>query len=107
MSKLIIAIVHRDDSRRVVNAFQASGLRVTELGSQGGFLRARNVTLMLGLEDEQVAKAMGILEANCRTRTEQVPVDVTGGLDAPWLPAEVTHGGATIFVLPIDQIRRI
>lgn len=107
MPKLVIAVVHGDDSRRVVSAFQESGLRVTELGSQGGFLRARNTTLMLGVEDDQVDQVMGILERNCKTRTEEVPIEVMTGMDAAWLPAEVTHGGATIFVLPIEQIRRI
>jgi len=54
MPKLLICVVHRDDSGRVIGAFQEGGLRVTQLGSQGGFLRARNATLLLGLEDDQV-----------------------------------------------------
>ncbi|MBA2276108.1 MAG: cyclic-di-AMP receptor, partial [Chloroflexi bacterium] len=82
-------------------------LRVTQLGSQGGFLRARNATLLLGLEDAQVEPALAILEENCQTRTEQVPVELLGGMDAAWLPTEVRHGGATIFILPMDEIRRI
>jgi uncharacterized protein YaaQ len=24
-----------------------------------------------------------------------------------WMPAEVTHGGATVFVVPLDEIRRV
>jgi len=107
MSKLLIAIVHRDDQALVLDALAEAGLRVTQFGSQGGFLRSRNATLLMGLEDEQLPKAMAILERSCRTRTEQVPLDVLGGMDAAWLPTEVTHGGATIFVVPLDEIRRI
>ena len=106
MAKLLIAIVHRDDQAGVVNALAEAGLRVTQFGTQGGFLRARNATLMLGLEDEQLPEAMAILERGCQTRTEQVPLDVLGGMDAAWLPTQVTHGGATVFVLPLDEIRR-
>lgn len=107
MPKLLICVVHRDDSGRVIGAFQERGLRVTQLGSQGGFLRARNATLLLGLEDDQIEPALAILEENCQTRTEQVPMELLGGMDTAWLPTEVTHGGATIFILPMDEIRRI
>lgn len=107
MAKLLIAIVHRDDQGRVVDALAEAGLRVTQLGSQGGFLRSRNATLLLGLEDEQLPDAIGIIERNCQTRTEIVPPELMGGMGAAWLPTEVTHGGATIFVVPVDGIRRI
>jgi len=107
MPKLLVCVIHRDDAGQVVSAFQEGGLRVTQLGSQGGFLRARNATLLLGLEDDQVEPALAILEENCQTRTEQVPVELLGGMDAAWLPTEVRHGGATIFILPMDEIRRI
>lgn len=107
MPKLLVCVVHRDDAGRVISAFQEGGLRVTQLGSQGGFLRARNATLLLGLDDAQVEPALVVLEENCQTRTEQVPMELLGGMDAAWLPTEVTHGGATIFILPMDEIRRI
>ncbi len=107
MAKLLIAIVHRDDQGRVVSALGEAGLRVTQLGSQGGFLRSRNATLLLGLEDEQLPEAMAIIERSCETRTEVVPPELLGGIGAAWLPSEVTHGGATIFVVPVDEIRRI
>jgi uncharacterized protein YaaQ len=106
MAKLMIAFVHRDDVRGVVAALRDAELRVTELRSEGGFLRAGNSTLMLGLEDDQVPLAMSAIERTCRRRTEQVPVDL-GGSDAAWLPTEVTHGGATILLLPVEEIRRL
>jgi uncharacterized protein YaaQ len=63
--------------------------------------------LVLGLEDAELPTAMRLIEENCQSRTESVPPELLGGLDANWLPTEVTHGGATIFVLPVDEIRRI
>jgi uncharacterized protein YaaQ len=36
-----------------------------------------------------------------------VSVEPLGGMEASWLPTEVTQGGATVFVVPLDEIRRI
>lgn len=107
MAKLLVAVVHAHDAGRVVEALRGADLRVTEVPSRGGFLKARNIMLYLGVQDDEVATAMGIIEENCQSRTESVPPELLGGMDASWLPTEVTHGGATIFVLPLDEIRRI
>jgi uncharacterized protein YaaQ len=107
MPKLLIAIVHAQDAGRVVEVLREAELRVTEVPSRGGFLKARNIMLVMGLQDEEVPRAVQIIEDNCQSRTESVPPELLGGLDASWLPTEVTHGGATIFLMPIDEIRRV
>ena len=107
MAKLLVAIVHEDDAGRLVEALRGADLRFTEVPSRGGFLRARNVMVVLGLEDEQLADALRLIEENCRSRSMSVPLEPLGGLEASWLPTEVTHGGATVFVLPVDEIRRL
>ena len=107
MPKLLIAIVHAQDATQLVEALRAADLRVTEVPSRGGFLQARNEMLFIGVEDDQVDGAMRLIEENCRSRTESVPAEPLGVFDANWMPAEVTHGGATVFVLPLDEIRRI
>ena len=107
MAKLLIAVVHSDDAGSLVDALRAADLRVTEVPSRGGFLGARNVMVFAGVEDDQVDLAMGLIDENCHSRTENVPVEMLGGIDTNWLPTEVTHGGATVFVLPLEEIRRI
>jgi uncharacterized protein YaaQ len=107
MPKLLIAVVHAEDAGQLIAALRAAELRVTEVQSRGGFLKARNMMLFMGLEDEQVPQAMRLIDENCQSRTESVPIELLGGMDASWLPTEVTHGGATVFVLPLDEIRRI
>ena len=104
MAKLVICFVHRDDATRVMTALRESELRVTELRSEGGFLRAGNATLIMGVEDDQLPLAMSVIDRNCQRRTEQVPVELLGGADGAWLPTEVEHGGATVLVLPIESI---
>jgi uncharacterized protein YaaQ len=107
VAKLLIAIVHAQDAAQLVEALRGADLRVTEVLSRGGFLQARNTMLYIGVEDEQVPQAMGLIEENCSSRTENVPAEPMGGIEANWLPTEVTHGGATVFVIPLDEIRRI
>ena len=107
MAKLLIAVVHSDDAGSLVDALRGADLRVTEVPSRGGFLGARNVMVFAGVEDDQVDVAMRLIDENCHSRTENVPVEMLGGIDTNWPPTEVTHGGATVFVVPLDEIRRI
>lgn len=107
MAKLLIAVVHAQDAGQLVEALRGADLRVTEVLSRGGFLQARNTMLYIGVEDAQVPAAMRLIEENCRSRTESVPAEPLGSIEANWLPTEVTHGGATVFVVPLDEIRRI
>ena len=107
MAKLLIAIVHAQDAGQLVEALRGAELRVTEVLSRGGFLQARNTMLYIGVDDDQVPAAMRLIEENCSSRIENVPAEPLGGIDANWLPTEVTHGGATVFVVPLDEIRRI
>lgn len=107
MAKLLIAVVHAQDAGQLVEALRGAELRVTEVLSRGGFLQARNTMLFLGMEDDQVPMAMRLIDENCSARTESVPVDPMVGIEASWLPTEVAHGGATVFVVPLDEIRRI
>ena len=82
MSKLIVAIVHGEDAGRLVTALRSADLRVTELHSTGGFLKARNVTLLLGVDDERLEEALRLIEDNCRARTMNVPLELLGGMEA-------------------------
>jgi uncharacterized protein YaaQ len=105
--KLLIAVVHAQDAGLLVEALRRAELRVTEVLSRGGFLQARNAMLYIGVEDDQVDSAMQLIEDNCQSRTETLPAEPMGAFGANWIPAEVTHGGATVFVVPLAEIRRI
>ena len=52
--KLLIAIVNKRDIRHLSDALIDNDFRFTEIGSTGGFLRAGNVTLLIGVDDERV-----------------------------------------------------
>ena len=108
--KLILAIVSNDDSGAVSSALTRGGFSVTKLATTGGFLRAGNTTLLLGIDDEKIEKAMSIIEHVCKSRkqiaTSPSPISGTTGVYVPY-PVEVMVGGATVFVLNVDQFIKI
>ena len=108
--KLIIAIVQDEDASRLISCLMSDGYRVTKLATTGGFLRSGNTTLLVGVEDEKLQNAMGIIEKVCKSRkqiaTSPSPISGTTGVYVPY-PIEVTVGGATIFVLDVEQFAKI
>lgn len=105
--KLIIAIVHDEDSGKLTDKLSENSIPVTKLASTGGFLRAGNVTLMIGTDDEKVDDVTDIIRSVCKSRKEVVaPATVSMATAISW-PIEVTVGGATIFVLDIDRFEKI
>lgn len=107
--KLIIAIVQDQDVPSLMNDLTENDYRVTKLASTGGFLKSGNTTLLLGVEDNQVDKAMKIIEANCKTReitTSLLTVSMPGDTYMPY-PLEVRVGGATIFILDVERFVKI
>lgn len=104
--KLIIAVVQDQDSNRLSRALVENNFRATKLASTGGFLKSGNTTFMIGTEDIRVDRALQIIKDNCRAREQLVaPVSPMGGNADSYVPypIEVEVGGATVFVLPIEQ----
>ena len=104
--KMVMAIINRDDASVVVQQLTKSGYQVTKLATTGGFLRAGNTTLLVGVDDDRFQEAMDIIEKVCKSRkqiaTSPSPISGTTGVYVPY-PVEVMVGGATIFVLNVDQ----
>ena len=103
--KLMIAIVNNDDSAVVASALTKENFVVTKLSTTGGFLRAGNITLLIGTEDHNVPKVIDILRECCSQRAEIV-TSAAGNYSNHFfasLPVEVKVGGATVFVLDVEQ----
>ncbi len=104
--KLIIAIVQDKDSSRLSTALVKDGFRATKLASTGGFLKAGNTTFMIGVEEDKLDQALNIIRVNCKSREQMIaPVSPMGGNADSYVPypVEVQVGGATVFVVPVDQ----
>lgn len=107
--KMVVAIVHSDDAGSVTAALSQAGFGVTHVKSAGGFLRRQNATILAGVEERDVERALGIIREQCHARTEQAspmpPIVEPGEVYLPY-PLEVEVGGATIFVLDVNRFER-
>lgn len=107
--KLIVAIIQDQDAPILIDELTEKKYRVTKLSSSGGFLKAGNTTLFIGVDDDQVKDVMYIIERNCKTReitTSLLTVSMPGDTYIPY-PLEVKVGGATVFILKVDDYIRI
>lgn len=104
--KLIVAIVHDDDSLTITNLLSKNGFSVTKLSSSGGFLRLGNTTLICGVEDDKVKDVIKVIEDEGKSRTQLAPIS-PGFFKAMQAPVEVTLGGATIFVLDVQDFIKV
>ena len=107
--KLIVAIVQDQDASSLIEDLTEHKYRVTKLTSTGGFLKAGNTTLLIGIEEEHVETVVNLIERNCKTReitTSLMTVTMPGDTYIPY-PLEVKVGGATLFILDVERHIRI
>jgi uncharacterized protein YaaQ len=93
--KLIIAIVNDEFSNKVIRVLMKNKVRITKLSSTGGFLKAGNTTLLIGAEDENIEKVVGMIKNECKS------TKVKEG------DQELTVSGANLFIMDIDQYLKI
>ncbi len=86
--KMIIAIIKDSDADQVIQALTAAEFRVTRVASTGGFLRSGVVTLLVGVEDEQVEACIQVIR-------EQ--------LGEP----DPRESRATLFVVPVQRFEQV
>lgn len=108
--KLVVAVVHNEDARVLINALLTHQYRATWLHSSGGFLKQSNATILVGIEDDKVDDIVTLVHENCHSRKQVVspipPIMEPGEFFLPY-PLEVEVGGAVVFVLPVDRFERI
>ena len=131
--KLVFAIVHDEDGRKVTDELNKSGFSVTKLCSTGGFLRSGNTTLLVGVEAEKLETVLSIIRKKSKSRKKMVSYSmlptgmsdmftpysagigatgtsvVTEDLDgiASTGAVELTVGGAIIFVVNVEHFEKV
>ena len=107
--KLLIAIVQDEDAGKLVSSLMSEGFGVTKLATTGGFLRAGNTTLLIGVDDSKLDAAMSVIERVCHSRKQMAaaPTQVSGAVGGftPY-PIEVVVGGATVFQVNVEQFKK-
>lgn len=108
--KLVLAIVQDEDSVNVMDELNVNGFMVTKMCSSGGFLRAGNTTLLTGVEEERVEQVLKIIESTCKSHKKVINPGMTMAAAASGTylsyPVEITVGGATVFVIDVDQFHK-
>lgn len=107
--KMIIAIVQDKDSPKLAQNLVKASVRATKLASTGGFLHAGNTTFMIGAEAEKIQSVLDIIRTSCRSREQVVtPMSPMGNQLESYVPypVSVQVGGATVFVLDVEQFEQ-
>ncbi|MGI6359017.1 MAG: cyclic-di-AMP receptor [Bacillota bacterium] len=109
--KLIVAVVQDKDSVRLVERLVENNFRATKLASTGGFLKAGNTTLLIGVDEKAVPRVIDIIREVCHAReqliTPMAPVGSNAVETFVSYPIEVLVGGATVFVLDVEKFVRV
>ena len=111
--QLVLAIVQDEDADRLCKRLSTAGFELTRLNTVGGFLARGNVTVLAGMEDDQVEAVLELIRKTCHTRKRFINPMPAGAepahlaLAAPAYPLEVQVGGATVFCFPIARLERL
>jgi len=107
--KLVITVVHDRDKNRITESLLRNGFKFTKIGSTGGFLREGNVTLLIGVEENEMENCLQVIGDSCKTREQFVnvlPPDAAPvGTFMP-SPVKVLVGGAVVFVVDVERFER-
>ncbi len=87
--KLIMAILNRRDAENALDSLVQRDFRATSLASTGGYLRRRNTTLLVGVQDEVVDEAIDIIR------------------DAASEPTGPEQGKGVAFVLEVEDFEQL
>jgi len=109
--KLVLAIVNDEDGSRVMDELSKNGFMATKMCSSGGFLKVGNTTLLVGVDQTRVEQVLKIVEAKSRGRKQTVSSAISpasSASDSMYMsyPVEISVGGATVFVVDVEQFQK-
>ncbi len=100
ISKLMVAVVQKQDNENATNVLTNLGFPLDHLPSSGGFLNHHNITLLIGLPAGREEIVVNALRRACRGRVDFAPANLSA--DLPIAPKEVTVSKATIFMFDVE-----
>jgi len=107
--KLVVAVIHDRDQKRASEKLRGAGYKFTKVASTGGFLREGNVTMLIGAEEADVDRLLGLLNESTKTREQYLnvlPPEATPVGTFMASPVKVQVGGAIAFVLDVERFER-
>lgn len=108
MMKMVLAIINYDDAQEVMDSLTQAGFSITKLATTGGFLKAGNVTVLIGLDEQRLDECFAVIRTHCSSRTEAIPATTEPELGFfPSTPVQIAVGGATVFVLNVERFEKL
>lgn len=108
--KLVIIVTQKKDSKKLEEALVENNYQLTKLDSSGGFLKKKNHTFLVGINDEKLDSLLELVGNICKKRKEIVTAPDFGGTLGETLitnGAKVQEGGATIFVTEVSKFMKV
>lgn len=112
-NKLVLAVLQEEDYEETVAALNLHGFFVTKLSSSGGFLKKKNITILVGVEASRYVELMDLLRGRAGKRRKTVYSTPTilpgGGVETVQaaIPVQIETGGATVFTLALEGLEKL
>jgi uncharacterized protein YaaQ len=108
IDRLIFAIVQDFDADRLLSGLSAHGFRATRVASTGGYLRAGNSTLLLGVPAAEVPACLALLSRICQPRLDRPLNDPSPELTELYASgiSHATIGGGVAFIAAVSRHER-
>ena len=108
---LVILIIDKKDGNRLMDELNLNNIRSTKISSTGGFMNSGNITLFIGIEEEEISKVLHIVKTACSKRESCEDVYYPSSYDSYITGSnnfiEIEIGGAVAFVIKVEQYFRI
>ena len=105
IDRAAVVIVQRWQAQGLVDTLTARDYAVTVVDATGGLLGQGVVTLVVGLASRRLPSFFALVRDVCPGTTRYIPYDAEA--EFPWHPecelVEVRTGGATAFIVPVEQ----
>ncbi len=108
--KLVIIITQKEDSKKLGDVLVENKYQLTKLDSSGGFLKKKNYTFLVGIDDNKLDNLLELIEKICRKRKEIITAPDFGGALGETLitnGAKVQEGGAIVFVTEVSKFMKV
>jgi len=101
--KMVMAIVEREETARVLEALISAGYTATFNDSRSGVLRQARQTLFIGVEADKLEDVLSIIRANCRSHVSSTEEGADVSVPVARRRTMAVVGSAVVFVWDVDR----